>query len=204
MPVLVFRGDDRLAAHVRTKHFGNGHAAVCLQMVFDKRDQHTGRRDNGVVQGVRQLSLAVVVLITNGQASCLRVRKIRTRTDLEIFLLSGALRFDVTALVFEICKIACAAAELSYGDIHRAEQLYSVAPQLFIPFVALFGTANDDHFLFLELVDTVNTAFLDPVCALFLSKTRRLAGERQRQFFAVDDLTHISADHGMFGRTDQV
>ena len=90
--VLVFLigGDhDFQAAHVRLQHFGNGHAAVGLQMVLQEGDQHTRRCHAGVVQGVCQIGLAVLALDADVQAACLCVTQIGAGADLEVLLLAG-------------------------------------------------------------------------------------------------------------------
>ena len=61
--VLLIGGDhDLQPAHVRLQHFGNGHAAVGLQMILQEGDQHTRRCHAGVVQGVGQIGLAILAL----------------------------------------------------------------------------------------------------------------------------------------------
>ena len=50
--VLLIGGDhDLQPAHVRLQHFGDGHAAIGLQMVLQEGDQHTRGCHAGVVQG---------------------------------------------------------------------------------------------------------------------------------------------------------
>ena len=51
--LLFFRRDYRFTAHIGTKYFGNVHAAVRLQMVLHKRNQHTGRSNYGIVERMR-------------------------------------------------------------------------------------------------------------------------------------------------------
>jgi hypothetical protein len=41
--------------------------------------------------------------------------------------------------------------------------------------LAIFWLADNDHLLFLELVDTVYTALLDAVCAFLFTEARRIA-----------------------------
>ena len=72
--ILIFGVDNFFATHIRLQRFGNHYAAVCLQVVFNKCDKHTGRRNDCVVQGVREFGFAVVVFIANGKTSRLRVR----------------------------------------------------------------------------------------------------------------------------------
>ena len=75
--VLLIGGDhDLQPAHVRLQHFGNGHAAVGLQMVLQEGDQHTRRCHAGVVQGVGQIGLAVLAPDADVQAACLCVTQI--------------------------------------------------------------------------------------------------------------------------------
>ena len=102
-------------------------------MIFDKRNQHTRGCNDRVVQGVGKLGLAVVILVTDRQTSCLRVRQVGARANLKILLLSGAPSLNVAALILQIRQVTRAAAKLSYGDIQGAEKLYGVAPKLFVP-----------------------------------------------------------------------
>lgn len=47
MVLLLFY--DSHAAHIRLKHLGNVYGPVGIQIVFQERDQHTGRGGYGVV-----------------------------------------------------------------------------------------------------------------------------------------------------------
>ena len=97
--VLLIGGDhDLQPAHVRLQHFGDGHTAVGLQMVLQEGDQHTRRCHTGVVQGVGQISLAVLALDADVQAACLCVTQIGAGADLEVLLLAGAPSLDIAAL----------------------------------------------------------------------------------------------------------
>ena len=46
-----------LAAHVRLKCFGDGYGAIGLKVVLQEGNEHTGRGNAGVVQGVCQSGL---------------------------------------------------------------------------------------------------------------------------------------------------
>ena len=86
--LLIGRNHDLQAAHIRLQHFGNGHAAVGLQMVLQESDQHTRRCHAGVVQGVGQVGLAVLALDADVQAACLCIAQVGAGADLEILLLA--------------------------------------------------------------------------------------------------------------------
>ena len=81
--VLVFLigGDhDLQPAHVRLQHFGDGHAAVGLQVVLQEGDQHTRGCHAGVVQGVSQIGLAVLALDADVQAARLCIAQVGAGT----------------------------------------------------------------------------------------------------------------------------
>ena len=99
--VLLFGNEDFNAAHVGTQNLGNGYAAVSLKMVFKIGDQHTRGRDDGVIEGVREVHFAVLVLDTDLQAACLRVTEVGAGADLEVFLLARRPRLD------EIGRASC-------------------------------------------------------------------------------------------------
>ena len=65
-----------LAAHVRTKDLGNIDAAVGVQVVLEKRDKHTRGSDDGVVERVGEIELAVLAADADLQAARLRVAEI--------------------------------------------------------------------------------------------------------------------------------
>ena len=111
---------DLQAAHVGLQHLGDGHAAVGLEVVLQEGDQHTRRRDAGVVQGVGQVALAVGALDADVQAAGLGVAQVGAAAHLEVFLLAGAPRLDVAALDLQVGQIALAADQLPDGDLHAA------------------------------------------------------------------------------------
>ena len=53
-------------------------------------------------------------------------------------------------------------------------------------------------------MDPVHTALLDAVCALFLTETRRIAGQSLRKFVLRSDGVDEFTDHGVLTGTDQV
>ena len=54
--------DIFLPAHVHPQRFRNADAAAGLQVVFEEGNQHTRRRNAGVVQRMREVFAAVVVM----------------------------------------------------------------------------------------------------------------------------------------------
>ena len=202
--LLLVGHQHSLAAHVGAQHFGDGHSAIGLQVVFQESDQHTRRGHAGVVQGMSQLRLAVLILIADVQAACLGITQVRAAANLKILLLAGAPGFDIAALDLQVSQIAGAALQLANGDLHGAEQLDRVLPQLIVPGHAVLGLADDDHFLLLKLVDAVDAALLNAVGTLFLTEAGAVAGQGQGQLFALDGLVDEAADHGMLGSADQI
>ena len=173
-------------------------------MVFQERDEHSGRRDAGVVERVRKIGLAVFTLDADAESSRLGVAEVRAGADLEIFLLAGAPRLNVAGLDLEVGKITRAALELPDGNLQIAEQLHRVFPELIIPVHRLFGLADDDHFLLFKLVDAVHAAFFQTVAADFFAEAGRIRRERQRQLRFGQHLIDEPTDHRMLGRADQV
>ena len=163
---LLFRDDNFLAAHVRTQSFRDANAAVCLEVVLKECDEHTRRCNNGVVQRVGKV-LAVFAVYADAQAARLCITKVGATADLKVLLLARGPRFNVHRLNFQVCEVAGAALERADRDIHAAEQVYGVLPELIIPLHGVFRLADDNHFLLFKLVDTVNAALLDAVCTFF-------------------------------------
>ena len=71
-------------------------------MVLEERDEHSGGRNAGVVEGVRKIRLAVFALDADAKPSRLGVTKVRAGADLEVFLLPGAPGFNVAGLDLEV------------------------------------------------------------------------------------------------------
>ena len=65
-----------LAAHVRAKRFGNIDAAVGVQVVFEERDEHARGSDDGVVERMREIELAVLAADADLQPARLRVAEV--------------------------------------------------------------------------------------------------------------------------------
>ena len=84
-------------------------------------------------------------------------------------------------LNLQVSQVAGAALERANRNVHRAEEVNGVLPQFVIPHLAFFRLADNNHFLLLELVDTVYAALLDAVCAHFLTEARRIAGQGLRK-----------------------
>ena len=83
-------GDHDLeSAHVGLQDCRDGHAAVRLEVVFQKCDQHPGRRYHGIVERVGQVGLAVFALDPDFQTAGLRIPQVGAGADLKVFLLPG-------------------------------------------------------------------------------------------------------------------
>ena len=92
-----------LAAHVGTKCNGNVDGAVSIEVVFEECDEHTGRRNNGVVEGVGKV-LAVLAAYADLQAACLCIAEVGAAADLEVFLLARRPCFNVNGFNLECCS----------------------------------------------------------------------------------------------------
>ena len=104
-----------------------------------------------------------------------------------------------TDFTFRSAKVAGAAFQCSYRNIHGTEQIYGVLPQLIIPHGRFFRLTDNDHFLLLELMDTVNASFFNAVCAFFLTEARAIACQGLRQVFCFIQRINEFTNHGMFG-----
>ena len=96
--------------------------------------------------------------------------KLYSNSHLEELLLTGAPCSMSQLFTFRSGQVAGAAIQLTDRDLQVAEQLNRVLPQLFVPVHAVFGLADHDHFLLLELVDAVDAALLNAVGAFSLRK----------------------------------
>ena len=146
----VLRHKDFLTAHVGAQHLGDDDAAVGLEVILKERDEHTRRGDAGVVERVGEVILAVLALDADVQAACLRVAEVRAGADLKILLLARAPRLDVAGLDLQVGEVAGAALELAHRNVHAAEELNGVAPELLVPVHALLRAADDDHLLLFQ------------------------------------------------------
>ena len=148
--------------------------------------------------------LAVFAVYADTQTACLCVTEVGAAADLKVLLLARRPRFNVHRLNLQVCEVARAALERADRDIHAAEQVYGVLPELIIPLHGVFRLADDNHFLLFKLVNTVNAALLDAVCTFFLTEARRIAGQRERQFGFRQDLVDEFTDHGVLAGTDEI
>ena len=87
MRLLLVR-HELVEAAVRLQHVGDRDRAVGLEAVLQERDEHTRRRDHGVVQRVREILLAVLAVHADAQAARLGVAERGAGTDLELLLLA--------------------------------------------------------------------------------------------------------------------
>ena len=192
------------AAHVGAKDFGDGDGAVFAQVVFKEGDEHAGRGDHGVVEGVGQVFLSALAADADLKAAGLGVAEVGAAADFEVFFLAGGPGFDITGFDLEVGQVAGAALEGADGDVQAAEELDGVGPHLVVPVHGFLGLADDDHLLLFKLVDPVDAALLDAVGTLFLAEAGGVAGQGLGKFLLGDDLVDEFADHGVLGGSDQV
>lgn len=57
---LLLGNENFCAAHVRPQNFRYSDGTVSLKMILKQSNQHSGRCDNRVVEGVRKIHLAVL------------------------------------------------------------------------------------------------------------------------------------------------
>jgi hypothetical protein len=153
---------------------------------------------------VREIVSGFLVLYADTKPTGLRISEIGAASDLEILFLAGRPRLNVNALYLQVGQISRTAFNRTYGDIHGAEKVNRVVIQLYKPFAAVFGLADNNHFLFLKLVDTVNAALFDPMCADFLPEARRIAGQCLGQLLLFNEGIDEFTDHRVLTRSDQV
>ena len=138
------------------------------------------------------------------QAAGLCIAQVGAGADFEVFLLAGAPCLDVAALDLQVSQVTGAAVQLTDRDLHAAEQLDGVLPELLVPVSALLGTADDDHLLLLELVDAVDATLLDAVSALLLAEAGAVGSQGQGQRSLIQSLVDEAADHGVLTGADEV
>ena len=172
-------------------------------MILQQRDQHSRRRNYGIVQRMNKVC-TVLALCADLQAACLRITEIRAGADLEIFLLTRRPCFDIAGLDLEVCQITRTAFELTHRDLHAAEQINRELPHLVVPVHTFLRLAENDHFLLLELVDAVNAALLQTVRTDLLAEAGRIGCQLQRERAFIDDLIDEPADHRMLRGADQI
>ena len=100
----LFDGQFFLSAHIHSQGGGNVHAAVFLQVVFQKRDQHARRSHDRVVERMGEI-VALAAFEPDAQPSRLRVAEVGAAPHFEIFLLAGRPCLDVEALDFEVGEV---------------------------------------------------------------------------------------------------
>ena len=138
---LLFN-DFGFAAHIGTESLGNADnkfAIAYLKVVFEECDKHSRGSNNGVVEGVCKIFLAVCALNADTKAARLRVTEVGAGANLKILALLRRPRFNIIGLNLKVGKVARAALKGANGDIHRAEKLNGVAPHLVEPVHRLFG-----------------------------------------------------------------
>ena len=90
-PDLFRRYQGFLAAHVGPQGLGDADAAIGLEVVFQESNEHPGRGDDGVVEGVGKVKiLASLFPDPDPQAAGLGVPQVGAGSHLEVFLLPGA------------------------------------------------------------------------------------------------------------------
>ena len=150
-------------------------------MILQKRDQHTRRRHDRIVQGMGKIFPAVLAVNADFQAARLRIAERRAGTDFEVFLLARGPCLHVKRLHFQVGKVAGTTFQRPHRDIHRTEKVNRILPELIEPVHAVLRFADDNHFLFLELMNPVDAALLKTVRAFLLAETGRITRQRQRK-----------------------
>ncbi len=151
-----------------------------------------------------EVLVAVLVLDTDLQAACLCIAEVRAAADLKILLLARAPRLNIAGNNLQVSEVSGAACKLADRNVHRAEQLHGESPELLIPVHRLFRPADNNHFLLLELMDTVNTALLNSMCALFLAEARAVGSECSGECILRKNLVDERTDHRMLRGSDEV
>ena len=152
---------------------------------------------------MRQIGLfCFLVLNADSQSACLSVTQIGAAANLKVFLLTWAPCFYVKALNLQVSKVTGAAFQSTNWNIQRTEEVNSIGPQFLEPFHAFLWFADNDHFLFLELMDAVNASFFDAVCTNFFSEAWGIAGQSLWELGFIKDSVDKFTDHGMFAGTD--
>ena len=82
------------ATHVRSEGNGNIDGAVSVEVVFQERYQHSRRRDNGVVEGVRKV-FTFFAVDSDFESARLSVTEVGAGADFKILLLTRRPRFNV-------------------------------------------------------------------------------------------------------------
>lgn len=116
--------DFFLTTHVRTQCHGNVDTAVCLQIVFQKCNQHSGRCCHSVVECMCKIFFAFFVYDTDTQSSCLCIAQIGAAAHFKIFFLSGRPCFYIDRFYFQVCQITGATFQCTNGNVQRTEQIH--------------------------------------------------------------------------------
>ena len=148
--------------------------------------------------------LALFPVDTDFQTACLCIAQVGAASYLEVLLLTRGPCLYVHRFHLQVSQIAGAALQSTYRDVHGTEQVYGILPQTIKPHLAVLGLADYDHFLLLELVDTIYASLLQAVCALLLTEAGRIAGQGLRQLILLKNAVDKFTDHGMLAGTDQI
>ena len=81
--LLVLR-TNAVSEHVPLQGFRNADRAILVEVVFQECDQHAGWSNNGVVQGVGEILVAVLALDADSQPSCLCIAQIGAAAHLSL------------------------------------------------------------------------------------------------------------------------
>ena len=98
--VFLFSGNNFvLAAHVRTQCFGDIDRAVSVEVVFKECDEHTGRSNDGVIEGVREIFLAVCAFYDHvvGIEAALLAGVIHQHAVAPVNAVGGVIHHEITA-----------------------------------------------------------------------------------------------------------
>ena len=139
-----------------------------------------------------KIFLTIFSVYTDLQTTCLCIAKVGTASYLEVFLLTWGPCLNIEGFYFKVSKVTGAALKCTNRNIKRTEQIYGVLPQFVEPHFALFWFADNDHLLFLELMDTVNTSLLKSVSTFLFTEAWRIACKCLRKLFLRNDLVDES------------
>ena len=153
---------------------GCGSMPSSLQVVLQKCNQHARRRNDGVVERVRQIGLLVSLFLTRmPRRACLRVAQVGAAAHLKVFLLArSTMPRRRRLLTFRSARSPEQHSSVRTGISSERKKSTVFCHSLLNHVHALLRLADDDHLLLLKLVDAVNAALLDAVRADLLAEAR--------------------------------
>ena len=166
-----------LAAHIGTKHFGDGHGTVFVQVLLQKRNDETRQRDAGTVERVDELRLAVRILEAAVEAACLVVGEAGAGGNLEPLLLARSPKLEVVALGGGKAHIARAELKNAVMKTEPLENVFRLGDENLKLIERGVGMDEVDHLHLVELVDAEHAARHLAGAARLAAEARRVGGE---------------------------